>query len=303
MALNIVIKKTGDKLTADELNQIVAAVQALEQAEPGTTPDELATTDQQGFFIADTNNNIAFKYDGNGFDVAKLSTHFKSLLPVSNVFPDFSHLNMFFVGDSITASTNRTDKFYWQYLADWCKIKKTFNGGVSGDKLIGSMASRILNAGSDVDVVTVFGGTNDWQFNSPLGTVNSVSNDGTVCGAVKYIIECHWQRNGANKPILFFSPIPRATSYGNLAMNNSAGYSLYDLKEAVKEVCHNYAVPFLDQYDECFLKPWMEVGNSTYFSTSSEPAGDGLHPNAEGHKLLAWRMMHFLGEYLISSNI
>lgn len=299
--------QSGEVLKAQDLNIIKDKINELVDGSNtggGGLVSELLITDQVGFFVIDTNNNIAFKYDGNGFDVAKLSTHFKSLLPaVSSAFPDFSHLNMFFVGDSITASTNRTDKFYWQYLADWCKIKKTFNGGVSGDKLTGSMASRILNAGSDVDVVTVFGGTNDWQFNSPLGTVNSVSGDGTVCGAVKYIIECHWQRNGANKPILFFSPIPRATSYGNLAMNNSAGYSLYDLKEAVKEVCHNYAVPFLDQYDECFLKPWMEVGNSTYFSTSSEPAGDGLHPNAEGHKLLAWRMMHFLGEYLISSNI
>lgn len=259
-------------------------------------------TEEPGLYLIDTNHNIVVKYNTDGFDVAKLSAHFKSLLPTRK-YPDFSHLNIFFVGDSITASSSKTDKFYWQYLVDWCKIKKTFNGGVSGDKLTGSMASRILNAGSDVDVVVVFGGTNDWQFNSVLGTPDSASNDGTVCGAVKYIIECHWQRNGADKPILFFSPIPRAISYGNLSMNNTAGYSLYDLKEAIKNVCYNYGVPFLDQYDECLLKPWTEVGNSTYFSTASEPSGDGLHPNAEGHKIIAWRMMRFLGDYLIDFNI
>lgn len=34
-------------------------------------------------FVCDSNGNIAFQYDSNGFDAAKLSIHFKSLLQIN----------------------------------------------------------------------------------------------------------------------------------------------------------------------------------------------------------------------------
>lgn len=38
-------------------------------------------TDDEGFFITDSNLNVILKIDGTGFDVPKLSEHFLSLLP------------------------------------------------------------------------------------------------------------------------------------------------------------------------------------------------------------------------------
>nr|DAT63087.1 MAG TPA: carbohydrate esterase [Caudoviricetes sp.] len=42
----------------------------------------VASTTEKGFFVVDADGKIAFKYDAEGFDVAELSLHFKSLLPL-----------------------------------------------------------------------------------------------------------------------------------------------------------------------------------------------------------------------------
>ena len=86
MPINIPSKKDGDKLTANEFNSLVNAVKTLEENSGGAgdiPTTDIPTTEDQGFFIVDKEKKIGMKYDTNGLDVAKLSDHFKSLLPKS----------------------------------------------------------------------------------------------------------------------------------------------------------------------------------------------------------------------------
>lgn len=290
---------SGEVLKAEDMNLLVSKINEIVNSVNSPISVPIINTENQGFYVCDSNGKIALKYDSGGLDAAVVSSHLKSIIGTSSSvsrLPNWDGIKFYFIGDSITGSST-SSTFYHAWLRTWTGLA-VYNGGVSGDKLTGGMASRILNAGTDVDIVTVFGGTNDWSSNVVLGDpITSTVNDGTVCGGVKYIIQCHRTRN-KTKPILFFSPIPRLTSYGDIGMNNTAGYSLYDLKEVVKKVCSNDSVPFLDQFDNCLIKPWISEENTAFFYNA-----DGLHPNAAGHKLIAWQMMNFISKYIPDNNI
>ena len=62
----------------------------------------------------------------------------------------------------------------------------------------------------------------------------------------------------------------------------------------LKEFCEYYNVMFLDQYHCTGLRPWDSAYNEQYFKSSESAEPDGLHPNAEGHKLIYPRIREFL---------
>lgn len=65
-----------ESLNTDDLRQTVDYLSVLVKK----LPIDVSTSD--GLFYADANGNVAFQYTpGKGLDVAKLSDHFKSLLP------------------------------------------------------------------------------------------------------------------------------------------------------------------------------------------------------------------------------
>ena len=61
----------------------------------GTTYDlgikEVVQVADDGFYLADINDNIALKYNGDGLDVAKVSEHLKSLLMNSGGNPGINY--------------------------------------------------------------------------------------------------------------------------------------------------------------------------------------------------------------------
>lgn len=52
---------------------------------------EVAKVSDNGFYIADSNDNVALKYDENGLDAAKVSEHLKSLLMSSGGNPSINY--------------------------------------------------------------------------------------------------------------------------------------------------------------------------------------------------------------------
>ena len=57
--------------------------------------------------------------------------------------------------------------------------------------------------------------------------------------------------------------------------------------EIIREVAEYYSLPLLDLYKESGLQPKVSVIQKKFIP-------DGLHPNDEGHKILARKISNFL---------
>lgn len=63
------------------------------------------TVQETGLYVVDQNSNIALKYDDAGFDVAKLSDHFKSLV---SGFEEVQESGFFFVDENYNIGAKLT---------------------------------------------------------------------------------------------------------------------------------------------------------------------------------------------------
>ncbi|MBZ5203192.1 SGNH/GDSL hydrolase family protein [Planomicrobium chinense] len=184
------------------------------------------------------------------------------------------------LGDSLTEAMSATIPYH-------AIISKKYgmsisNHGISGTRIAviegqtNPMSERFANMPNDADIITVFGGTNDYGSNVPLGTINSVDKT-TFMGALNVLCLGLIQKYPGKK-IGFITPMQREgmdvakmTSYVN----------------AVKEVCGKYSIPVLDMLNGGGIYP-----NDPNIKTTFIP--DGLHPNNEGHKIMARRIESFL---------
>lgn len=194
------------------------------------------------------------------------------------------------VGDSITVGTGAT-KSYHAWIKEWinCTVN---NYGIDGTgyNMQYPLASgnafyqRINVLDANADLITVFGGTNDYGQSGtviPLGTIadtdGSISFYGAVHSTLTQLINKY-----PTKTIAVFTPIPR--QYGNLARN---GIVLEDIAIAITNVCKKLSIPVLDLYHESN----MYINNDDYL-TAEMPGG--LHPNEAGHKRMALKILAFL---------
>jgi lysophospholipase L1-like esterase len=84
--------------------------------------------------------------------------------------------------------------------------------------------------------------------------------------------------------IVFMTPLHRL-SEDEPSMGN--GLPLKRYVEIVKEVAAHYSIPVLDLFSMGGIQPRVPVQQERY-------CPDGLHPNGEGHKLIASRLAGFL---------
>lgn len=203
------------------------------------------------------------------------------------------------VGDSITEHNFRTSKNYHDYIKD--KIAITVNNyGVSGTGYItpataGTEIYNRIGSLATSDLISVFAGTNDWGGNKTLGTFGDTGTT-TVYGGIYTVIN-NLITNFPTKTITVFTPLPRSDSYGTVSpANNTAStpYSLRDVADAVIKVANHFGIPCLDLYRTANLPVWNATANDYYFKATGQPSPDGLHPNDNGHKVLADKILAFL---------
>ena len=84
------------------------------------------------------------------------------------------------------------------------------------------------------------------------------------------------------------------TGVDNITYESATSNVLNVFVKKLKEFCEYYNVMFLDQYHCTGLRPWDSAYNEQYFKSSESAEPDGLHPNAEGHKLIYPRIREFL---------
>ena len=90
--------------------------------------------------------------------------------------------------------------------------------------------------------------------------------------------------------IVFITPLHRWNEDGGLGTWKPDGVAQHPLKDyakAVRDVCEQFAIPVLD----VFGKGGMPINVHEY---AAQYTTDALHPNDEGHKILASKLGKFL---------
>lgn len=216
---------------------------------------------------------------------------------LKNTMP-YANKKITFLGDSITSggtTSNGKQAFsYVDYLKNYLGAEIT-NKGLSGSVITEgnvenqtqSFVSR-SNQIQDQDFVTIFGGINDFWFNSPLGSMeDSSDNVKTFYGALKFLVENLSKKNPAAH-FLFITPLKECKEGAThtyednnklVLHKNRAGFTEEDYVNAIKEVAAYYSVPVLDLFNSSNMNPYIE-SQRQYFA-------DDLHPNQLGAQRLA----------------
>ena len=129
------------------------------------------------------------------------------------------------------------------------------------------------------DFTFIFGGTNDYGMGeADIGDINSDSNY-TFYGAVKNLVK-DLLKKFTNDKICFILPLSR---FEEDKIVTHAPLSKY--RDIIKEIC---GVNHIDYLDLCKELPVPSTdGKTEYFK-------DGLHPNKQGHKIIARNIIKYL---------
>ena len=201
-----------------------------------------------------------------------------------------------FLGDSITEGhgTSSEDKIYHQLIKQKYELELACNCGIGGTRIAQRrvptydicrfdlyFALRAQVMPKDVDMVIVFGGTNDYGHanGGEMGDENSTDNF-TFNGALNNLI-VQLKNDYPNSLIFILTPLHRVNEEISV---NGTGYILKDYTEAIRKASKRHGIHLIDLFNEIELDP---------YDTNLVP--DGLHPNDQGHIILA----DFLGNKLI----
>ncbi len=214
-------------------------------------------------------------------------------------------LKINFLGDSITAGLRIPDHsvLYQNVLMREAGLREVKNYGISGTRYAlqtgsperpfnpiedeNSFCERYDQMDDDADIVVVFGGTNDFGHgDAPIGGPGD-RTPATFYGA------CHTLFTGLikkylGKPIIIMTPLHRLNEHKNTGEAKTKAYgTLKDYVDIIREVAEFYSLPVLDLYATSGLQPNIKEVQEKYVP-------DGLHPNAEGHAIIARKLKNFL---------
>ena len=214
-------------------------------------------------------------------------------------------LKIGFLGDSITygIGTSNAENLFAGYRFPDLLVKMAnataYNYGVSGTRIAkqknpilgeppeGHKSLRVDKMENDLDVIVVFGGTNDFGHgDAPLGKMSDRTED-TFYGAIHFLINKLINKYPRAR-LVFLTPLHRD---GEDVPVNTFGLRRDSLKayvNAINEVCEYYSTPVLDLYKLSGLQPSIPVIREIYMP-------DGLHPSDLGAERIAQMLFAFLG--------
>lgn len=182
-----------------------------------------------------------------------------------------------FLGDSITYGDKLTNlnQSYAALLAVMMNASVYRNYGLKGSCMGGEHPDRFWDRYSemsdDANLVFVMGGTNDYEFSTPLGQFGDTSTK-TFYGVVNLLM-CSLQQKYPDAQIVFLTPLRR---YRGTA-KNADGHNVEDYVNAMMVMGEFYDIPVIDLYH----------ANGLNFVGSRNDLVDGLHPTAAGHRKIA----------------
>ena len=224
-----------------------------------------------------------------------LSKKHKSPEEIENekIFQENNKILINFLGDSITEGLKWQKKeVYCHYLSKWLNIRIN-NQGYRATKIARQKDDnkdfnyRLKDLDDKADFTFIFGGTNDYSLgDAELGDINSESYF-TFYGALRNLVK-DLLKKFDNDKICFILPLSRFDEDKVINHGNLPQY-----RNIIKEICDLNKIDYLDLCDE--LPVPNTDGKSEYFK-------DGLHPNKQGHKLIARNIIKYLKKKGIINN-
>lgn len=213
------------------------------------------------------------------------------------------------VGDSLTERNATTTKDYYDYISEASGITPYImgvggTGYVRGYDVTKAFYQRISAVPTDADFVTIFGSGNDLNieamakfsgktWSEALGTYTDTGTD-TICGCVNTCLDNYFAVM-ITAPIGIIAPSP-LRPYPTTTPNNR----MSDYVSALKQIAEYRGVPFLDLYHCSNLRPENAANRAAcYYVGDLDGNGDGVHPNALGHQIIASKIYQFVKNLLI----
>ena len=202
-------------------------------------------------------------------------------------------LKINFLGDSITQGVGVEDKENDCFVSI---IRNKYgavcrNYGIGGTRIARKVipspdpkhdldyCGRFANMDDDADMIFVFGGTNDFGHgDAPIGKPTD-RTPYSFYGALHTLFTGLINKYPTSK-ICVITPLHRLCEEGSKG-------KLIDFVRVVREVAEFYSLPVLDLYANLGINPQVPVMKETYMP-------DGLHPNAEGYKVIAEKVAAFI---------
>ena len=195
-----------------------------------------------------------------------------------------------FLGVSITQGVGTTgvEKRFTDILArKYGAICRNY--GISGTRIAkpedskeNNFCTRVETMSDDTDMVIVFGGTNDFGTEIPLGTMSDRTQS-TFYGALHVLLTLLINKYIEAK-IVIITPLHRSdcekSHIGEKSIETANNLTLRNYVEVIREVAEYYSLPVLDLYATSGLQPKVGIIKRLYIP-------DGLHPNDAGHEILA----------------
>ena len=216
-----------------------------------------------------------------------LSKKHKSPEEIENekIFSENNKILINFLGDSITEGLKWQKKeIFCFYLSKWLNVRIN-NQGVHATRIARQddddkdFNFRLKDLDEKADFTFIFGGTNDYGMGeAELGDINSDSYY-TFYGALKNLVK-DLLKKFSNDKICFILPLSR---FGENKIIKHGTLERY--REIIREICDLNKIDYLDLCKELPI-PDTE-GKSQFFK-------DGLHPNKQGHKLIARNIIKYL---------
>ncbi len=197
-------------------------------------------------------------------------------------------------GDSLTEENTMAAKRYYDYVSDATGIDVTVMGeSGSGYKRADgenkAFYQRISNVPVTADVITIFGSFNDLGSGAALGTASDTGTT-TIGGCINTTLDNLFSRIPlANVGIV--TPTPWKNQNPLNEPDNASAYV-----DLIIETCRRRGIPCLDLFHESLLRPWDATFREAAYSNDST---NGVHPDENGHKLIAPRFMNFLQSLLL----
>lgn len=206
-------------------------------------------------------------------------------------------LKVNFLGDSITEGCCASFPAlgYVEVLKRICDLAEARNYGIGGTRIAQQripsaepkfdldFCQRAPQMDPDADIVIVFGGTNDHGHgDAPFGRESDRTPD-TFIGAC----HCLWKTlltQYPNSRIVVLTPLHRADED---LPKGDRGLLLRDYVNVIRSTASSYGLPVLDLFETSSIQAHIpEVAHRL--------TTDGLHPNDEGHAILAQEIKAYL---------
>ena len=185
-------------------------------------------------------------------------------------------------GDSLTEASDIDRNFIWPTLVQNRLQVNIINSGIGGDTtggLLGRFYHDVVH--QQADLVVILGGTNDLWWNLEVNIIQ----------ANVFAMACQAQHHQIapliGLPLPFnMEAVQRQDMMAPIGGWKTCAQKLFELVQALKTSAQESDIPCLDFYHLFF----DGSGNlqEKYFLE------DGLHPNKEGHRLMAEKMLELM---------